>query len=102
MSLQDQPFFPNHHIRTYCLYLGSVKIKDSMYDFGVYIKPDKSVSHAIVFGDHDPEYYSGEFIFQDEWLPETFRFNSLIYKLNETFYNLYLEDPSIFPQPKEQ
>ena len=90
-------FYPNHQIRSYCIYLGSLKIGSHKYDMGVYEnKKDNAVSHAIVFGEKDSEYMSGEFIFQSEWLPSKHRFQSLLYKINEELYKEYLENPAKF------
>ena len=91
-------FYPNHHIRTYCIYLGSFKLDKQKVDFGVYKRNDE-VSHAIVFGNEDPEYISGEFIFNGKLLEQAFRFDSLLPQLNERLYQEYLKEPSDFPQP---
>lgn len=90
-------FYPNHQIRSYCIYLGSLQIGSHKYDMGVYEnKKYNTVSHAIVFGEEDSEYKSGEFIFQSEWLPKHFRFQSFLYKINEELYKEYLENPAKF------
>jgi hypothetical protein len=91
--------YPNHRIRTYCIYLGSLKINNDFYDMGVYIHPNKSVSHAIVFGDDNSNYISGEFVSQGEMLPDELQFPSFIAKINLELYKEYIKNPSNFPQP---
>jgi hypothetical protein len=53
-------FYPKHHLRSYCRYLGSLEINGKKLDMGVYEAPNNTVSHAIVFGNEDWEYYSGD------------------------------------------
>lgn len=91
-------FYPDHHIRTYCIYLGSFDRGDTKVDFGVY-KRNNEVSHAIVFGDKDSEYISGEFIFNNKLISPAHRFKSLYSQLNERLYEEYLKNPRDFPQP---
>ena len=92
-------FYPNHHIRTYCVYLGSFELGNIKMDFGVYEHNDE-VSHAIVFGNEDSEYMSGEFIFDGKLLAPEYRFKSLRAQMNERLYQEYLDDPKSFPHPK--
>jgi len=72
-------YYPDHHIRTYCRYLGSVLINDSKYDLGVYMNPDGSVSHAIVYGNDDGDYLSGDVT--RTWTTIT-RINLMVFKEN--------------------
>lgn len=94
--------YPDHHIRLYCIYLGSLEIGYREYDMGVYVRPDGSVSHAIVYGSEPSEYFSGEFIFRGELLDERYRFSSFFYKVNETLFQEYIKNPLTFPQPAKQ
>jgi hypothetical protein len=66
-------FYPNHHIRTYCEYLGSITIDGHNYDLGVYIQKDKTVSHAIVCGEDDSDYISGEFIWKGKLMDQQWK-----------------------------
>jgi len=95
MFFQNEPYYPNHHIRTYCVHLGGLILDNKKYDMGVYVNNDNvshaSVSHAIVFGNDDNEYMSGEFINENKWLDKCFRFQSLLYKLNEVLYKEHLK-----------
>lgn len=91
-------FYPNHHTRTYCIYLGSITYQDHNYDLGVYIHPDKSVSHDIVFGNEDYEYMSGEIIFRNVW--QNNRFTNTLCLINEILYKDYCEKPEKFSQPE--
>lgn len=59
-------YYPKHQIRSYCLYLGSLIYNDHKLDMGVYEHPDGCVSHAIVFGEKDHEYMSGEIDFEND------------------------------------
>lgn len=93
-------FYPNHHIRTYCIYLGSLIYQGNKYDLGVYIHPDTSVSHAIVYGDDPDKYMSGEFIFKGVGIEFHRKFTSFLYLLNESFYKEYLKEPLMFRQPE--
>lgn len=75
-------FYPRHQIREYCLYLGSMELIDGKkYDLGVYEKPSGEVSHAIVFGEQDSEYISGDIKYFS---------NTAVTKLNWEFYMQYL------------
>lgn len=80
-------FYPNHHIRTYCLYLGSITLNDTNFDLGVYEQKDGSVSHAIVYGEDPSEYISGEFIFRGEPCAD---WKSLRARVNKIAYDAYL------------
>lgn len=51
--------FPDHHIWTYCVYLGPYDYKGRKFDLGVYVDPQGHVSNAIVYGGEDNEYLSG-------------------------------------------
>jgi len=79
-------FYPNHQIRDYCLYLGSFEHENLKFDFGVYEKSDGRTSHAIVYGDEDSEYMSGEFDLEN---PEH-NFKSWYCKINEELYRNHL------------
>lgn len=76
-------FFPDHELREYCLYLGSVELPDGRkFDLGVYEqKPQEITSHAIVFGPKPHEYISGEVHSMSE---------GTITKLNKAVYLQYL------------
>ena len=79
-------FYPNHQIRDYCVYLGSLESNGRKMDMGVYEHPDgKTTSHAIVYGNEDSNYFSGEFEFYN---PNNFK--SWYYKINEELYKEYL------------
>jgi hypothetical protein len=77
-------FYPKHQIRSYCLYLGSFQFEDDKLDMGVYEHPDGRVSHAIVFGEEDDEYLSGEFDpdspCESEWPGVKSKINKLLYQ----------------------
>ena len=70
--------YPNHHIRTYCLYLGSLICSGYKLDMGVYEAPGGEVSHAIVYGDEDHEYMSGEIEFNLPGVP--YQINRLLWE----------------------
>jgi hypothetical protein len=93
-------FYPDHQIRTYCIYLGSFELADQKYDMGVYIAEDKSVSHAIVFGNDPSEYLSGKFM--TDLVIEIFYPDPCLYKMNEALYKHYLNYPADFPQPNKE
>lgn len=84
-------YFPKHQIRDYCTYLGSLLLDDKPYDLGVYEQKDGTVSHAIVFGERDEEYASGEFIFEGRPCRS---FSGVIYKINELAYKHHKEEES--------
>jgi len=81
-------FYPNHHIRTYCLYLGSFIHNGLKLDLGVYEAPGGSVSHTIVYGEYDSEYMSGVINFEDDY----FNFQAFRYQINKKMYEDYLKD----------
>lgn len=80
-------FYPNHQCRSYCLYLGSCVFQNQQLDMGVYEDPQGYISHAIVYGPEDWEYYSGNISFD-----EKYNFKSIQYKINKLLYENYLEE----------
>jgi hypothetical protein len=74
-------FYPNHYIRTYCLYLGSLEYNGKKLDMGVY-EYEGNVSHAIVYGEKDYEYMSGIINFEDD----NYNFQGVPYKINMLLY----------------
>lgn len=75
-------FYPKHKIREYCLYLGSLELIDGKkYDLGVYEELGGRVSHAIVSGESDSEYISGDIRYMS---------NTALTKLNWEFYMQHL------------
>jgi hypothetical protein len=81
-------FYPNHHIRSYCLYLGSFIYDNLKLDMGVYEHPnDSHISHAIVYGNEDSQYMSGLIDFEDN----RYNFQSLQYLVNKLLYEDYLK-----------
>jgi hypothetical protein len=83
-------FYPNHQIRSYCIYLGSIEVDNLKLDMGVYEhgKGTGRTSHAIVCGEEDSNYMSGEFNLQNP----KYSFQSWYYKINEILYKKYLEE----------
>lgn len=79
-------FYPNHHCRSYCRYLGSLTYNDHKLDMGVYESTDGSVSHAIVFGPEPSEYFSGDINFTDP----ARNFQGTQYKINKILYENWL------------
>jgi len=75
-------FYPNHQIRTYCKYLGSLTYNKHKLDLGVYETPSGYVSHAIVCGDKDHEYLSGDIdLIHNRYEPQSFQ-----YQVNKALY----------------
>lgn len=50
----------NHHIWTYCIYLGTIKHDGRYYDLGVFPGGSRGPSDATVYGKEDREYNSGD------------------------------------------
>lgn len=50
----------DHHIWTYCIYLGTIKHEGEYYDLGVYPDGSYGPSHATVSGKEPSEYSSGD------------------------------------------
>ncbi|QDP63051.1 MAG: hypothetical protein GOVbin1923_44 [Prokaryotic dsDNA virus sp.] len=50
----------NHHIWTYCIYLGTIKHDGHYYDLGVFPGGSRGPSHATVSGKDFHEYSSGD------------------------------------------
>ena len=68
----SKPFFhgKDHHIWSYCLYLGPYTDEDGRnVDLGVYVERPGRVSLAAVYGPEDSQYQSGEFIWNGEPIP---------------------------------
>lgn len=81
-------YYPEHQIRTYCLYLGSLIYNGHKLDMGVYEHPDDThVSHAIVYGDEDSHYMSGLIDFKNE----QHNFHGTPYQINRLLYDDYLK-----------
>lgn len=79
--------YPQHQIRGYCLYLGSLSYNNHCLDMGVYEHPDGTVSHAIVYGEEDHEYMSGEIDFDNP----KYNFLGMRYQINRLLYEDYLK-----------
>ena len=81
-------FYPNHHCRSYCLYLGSLEYNGSKLDMGVYEHPDGiHISHAIIYGEEDSQYMSGTIDFKNIER----NFNNIQYQINKLLYEDYLK-----------
>jgi hypothetical protein len=81
-------FYPNHHCRSYCLYLGSLEYNNQKLDMGVYEHPnDLYVSHAIVYGEEDSQYMSGIIDFEKI----KYNFTGAQYQINKLLYEDYLK-----------
>lgn len=90
-------FYPEHRVRTYCLYLGSFSLDGRRYDMGVYEQRNGAVSHGIVCGEDDSEYLSGKFMSQGD--PIEHQWSGIVYQINVLLYMQYLQHPVNFPQP---
>ena len=80
-------YYPEHRIRAYCLYLGSLTYNNLKLDMGVYEAPSGEVSNAIVHGYDEAQYLSGEINFKEE----RNNFQGVVYKINRLLYEDYLK-----------
>ena len=87
----------DHHIWSYCTYLGSTEMEGRGYDLGVYISAlDGTVSYAISHGAEPAQYISGE-IYGDNGVPYPTQ-NPVKLLTRE----LYEQRPASTPSPEEQ